>query len=130
MKLLLNTALITILGLGSAACTVVTDPSSGSSAGSSSSSSSMSREEQITQFANVNLERIKQDIAVGQGEYLASLATLLGIEAAQQPAFFAFTQERFTLLFPTDQTSAAQMLGALQSAMQTDQRFAQRLALH
>ena len=130
MKLLLNAALIAILGLGAAACTIVTDPSSGSSTASSSNVAFMSRQQQIAEFASVNLERIKQDMSAGQGEYLASLATLLGVEPGRQPEFFTFTQEKFTVLFPNDQTTAAQMLVTLNQQMQADPRFGQRLVLN
>lgn len=131
MKLLLNAALIATLGLGSAACTVVTDPSSGSATtGDSSSASFMNRQQQIVQFATVNLDRIKQDMSAGQGEYLTSLATLLGVESGRQPEFFTLTQAKFTVLFPSDQTTGAEMLTALKREMQTDPRFGQRLALN
>lgn len=132
MKLLLNAALIAALSVGASACTIVTDPSSGSSAttGGSSSSAFMNRQQQIAEFATVNLDRIKQDMSAGQGEYLASLATLLEIEPGRQLEFFAFTRSRFTVLFPSDQTSAAEMLAALHREMQADSRFDQRLALN
>lgn len=130
MKVLLNAALIAALSAGAAACTVVTDPSSGSSGASSGSSAFMNRQQQVAEFANVNLDRIKQDMSTGQGEYLASLATLIGIEAGRQSAFFTFTQEKFSVLFPSNQTTAAEMLAALDREMQTDPRFGQQLALN
>ena len=130
MKLLLNAALIATLGLGAAACTVVTDPSSASSAGGSGSTTFMNRQQQIAEFAHVNLDRIKQDMSAGQGEYLASLTTLLGVESGRQPEFFTFTQAKFTVLFPSDQTTAAEMLATLSREMQAEPRFGQRLALN
>ncbi len=130
MKVLLNVALITALSAGTVACTVVTDPSSGSSGANSGSSAFMNRQQQVAEFANVNLDRIKQDMSTGHGEYLASLATLIGIESGRQPAFFVFTQEKFSVLFPSNQTTAAEMLAALDREMQTDPRFGQRLALN
>ena len=129
MKVLMNVALIAALGVTATACTVVTDPSSASSAGGSSSSALMNRQEQVAAFTAANLERIKQDMAAGQGEYLASLASLLGIEAAQQPAFFAFTQSKFPLLFPNSNTSAADLLASLEREMQAQPSFGQRVAL-
>jgi hypothetical protein len=132
MKLLLNLALITALGFTAGACTVVTDPSSGSAAttGGSSSPAFMSRQQQTVEFASVNLERLRNDMAAGQGEYLASLATLLGVEAGRQPEFFTFTQDKFTVLVPNDRTTAAEMLATLNREMQADPRFGQRLALN
>ena len=128
MKVLLNVALITMLGSSVGACTVVTDPSSGSSGGSSSSTTFMNRQQQIAEFAGVNLERLKSDMAAGQGEYLGSLAELMGVETGRQPEFFAMTQEKFTVLFPDDRTTAIEMLAALNREMRADPRFGPRLA--
>lgn len=130
MKTPLNVALIAAMGLNIGACTVVTDPSSGSSAssGGSSSAALMDRQQQIAEFAKINLERLKQDMAAGQGEYLASLATLLGLDPSRQPEFFAFTQNRFGALFPNDRTTAAEMLATLNRELRADPRFGQRLA--
>lgn len=129
----LNIALIAALGLGVGACTIVTDPSSGSSAalsGGSSSAALMDRRQQIAEFAKTNLDRLKQDMAAGRGEYLASLAMLLEIPPNLQPEFFALTQERFSALFPDEQTTAAAMLATLDRELHADPRFAQRLALN
>ena len=129
MKILLNVALMAALGLGAGACTVVTDPSSGSSA-SSGGSSSTGSQQQTSEFANANLERLKNDMAAGQGEYLGSLATLLGVEPSRQPAFFAFTRQKFAVLFPNERTTATEMLATLDREMRADPRFDPRLALN
>lgn len=132
MKFPLNIVFIAALGLSAGACTVVTDPSSGSSASSGGSSSTgfQDRQQRITEFASVNLERLKSDMAVGRGEYLGSLAALLEIEPSRQPAFFAFTQDKFAVLFPNDRTSAAEMLATLNRELRAAPRFGQRLTLN
>ncbi len=132
MKSVLKFALIAALTLGSGACTVVTDPSGGTSAttGGSSSAVFMNRQEQIAAFTQTHLERLKQDMAAGQGEHLASLATLMGIEPSRQPDFFALTQNHFTDLFPNDRTTAPELLATLDRVMLADPRFGQRLALN
>ncbi|HRX70151.1 MAG: DUF3015 family protein [Candidatus Competibacteraceae bacterium] len=132
MKSLLNVALIALLGLGSSACTVLIDPSSGSSATTAGNKSAafMDRQQQTAEFAQVNLLRLKQDMAAGQGEYLSSLATLLKIEPGRQSEFFAFTQEKFATLFPSDQTTAEEMLVALNREMRADPRFGVHVALN
>jgi len=132
MKRLLNAALIAALGFSVGACTVVTDPSSGSSAttGGSSDTAFMDRRQRVAEFAEVNLERLRNDMAAGQGEYLASLAALLDVEPSRQPAFFAFTQDKFTALFPDERTTAVQMLATLDRALRADPRFGQRLTLN
>ena len=130
MNVVLNIALITLLGLSAGACTVVTDPSSASSGGSSSDAAFLNRQQRIAEFTSVNLEQLRNDIAAGQGEYLGSLAELMGVETASQPAFFAFSQEKFTVLFPGDRTTAAEMLAALNRELRADSRFDPRLALN
>ena len=44
-------------------------------------------EHKVNAFASLNFENLSQDMAQGRGEHLASLATLMGIPAVQQPAF-------------------------------------------
>ncbi|HRD67058.1 MAG TPA: DUF3015 family protein [Candidatus Competibacter sp.] len=132
MKRLLNAALIAALGFWVGACTIVTDPSSGSNAttGGSDKSGFLDRQQQIAEFASVNLDRLRNDMAAGQGEYLVSLATLLNVEPGHQPAFFALTRDQFAELFPDDRTTAAEMLAVLDRAMRADPRFGQRLTLN
>ena len=134
MKFLLNVALIAALGLCASACTVVTDPSSGASGASSGSSggssSSDNTSQQTSEFARANLEQLRNDMAAGQGEYLDSLATLLGVSSSQQPAFFTFTKDKFSVLFPSEQTTATEMLVTLEREMKADHRFSPQLAFN
>ena len=132
MKRLLNVALIATLGLVGGACTVVSDPSSGASGTTSGSDKTtfMNRREQITEFAKLNLESLRSDMAGGQGEHLSSLAVLLEIDPNRQPAFFMLARDKFTVLFPSDRTTAPEMLAALKGEMQADPRFSQRLTLN
>lgn len=135
MKRLLNAALIAVLGFAGSACTIVSDPSSGASAASSGSSgsgaaASKSRQERAAEFAKANLERLRADMAAGEGEYLSSLAALLAIEPNRQPAFFKLTRDRFGALFPSERTGAAEMLAALERELQADPRFGARLSLN
>jgi hypothetical protein len=128
MRPFMNIALITALGLATMACTVVTDPSSGSSGGSNSTSF-MDRQQQITEFARANLDHLRSDMAAGQGEYLDSLVSLMGVAPDHQSAFRTLTRERFTALFPSENTTATEMLATLNREMQTDPSLAQRVAV-
>ncbi|MCP5459650.1 MAG: DUF3015 family protein [Gammaproteobacteria bacterium] len=104
------------------ACTVVTDPSSSSSGGSSSDNST-DKKEMASEFAVANFARLKQDMAAGQGEYLASFAALLEVQPEKQAEFFAFTQQQFPFLFSSEQVTAEQMLTSLYARMAADPRF-------
>jgi endonuclease/exonuclease/phosphatase (EEP) superfamily protein YafD len=73
--------------------------------------------EQETMFANLNFDNLSQEMAQGGGEHLASLATLMGVPAEQQPAFFSMTQEKYTALIQSGETTPAAMLKALHETM-------------
>ena len=49
-------------------------------------------------FAKYNEANLEQDLARGQGEYVTSLATLLGVPRDQQPSFHAKMQGEFDVL--------------------------------
>lgn len=81
-------------------------------------------EHRVNAFAALNFENLSQDMAQGHGEHLASLATLMGIPAAQQPAFFAMTQEKYTSLVTAGETSPVAMVKALNEAVATNPMLA------
>ena len=63
-------------------------------------------------FVDLNFDNLKQDAARGQGEYLVSLGTLLGVKSDDQPQFVSFTQARYPILFPSDRTVPSETLAA------------------
>ena len=81
-------------------------------------------EQKVNAFASLNFENLAQDMAQGQGEHLASLATLMGIPAAQQPAFFAMTQEKYASLVAAGETSPVALVKALNEAVATNPMLA------
>ena len=68
-------------------------------------------------FAEMNFDNLSQEMAQGQGEHLASFATLMGVPADQQSAFFAMTQERYTSLVKAGEASPVAMIKAVNEAM-------------
>ena len=70
-------------------------------------------DKKVDVFASVNFENLKEEMAQGQGEYLTSLASLLGVSDKHQPDFFALTQERYESLYKTESTTSGEMLVAL-----------------
>jgi Protein of unknown function (DUF3015) len=90
--------------------------------GISSGTSGCTNDGVIMKNKHVNMasrafESLAQDMAQGQGEHLASLATLLGVPEEAQPEFFALVQEKYTMLVGSDETTPVTMLQALQAAM-------------
>jgi Protein of unknown function (DUF3015) len=80
--------------------------------------------EKTNVFAAINFDNLAQDMAQGQGEHLSSLATLMGIPAEQQPAFFAMTQERYVFFTQAGESSPAAMVKALNDAAATQPKLA------
>ena len=70
-------------------------------------------EKKVIAFTQANFANLRQDMAEGQGEYLASLGTLFGIQQAHQAAFFAFAQENYSQLMNSDRTTPDEMLAIL-----------------
>ena len=104
-------------GMMLVSCSLTTDPTKSSSDFTSSttpgSSSKPSSEEKAKSFARDNFFRLKEDMALGRGEHLASLATLLGIPDERQAEFFALTKEKFSSLVSSEQITADEMFAAL-----------------
>jgi Protein of unknown function (DUF3015) len=74
-------------------------------------------EQKTTLFAELNFENLSQEMAQGQGEHLASLATLMGVPTEQQTAFFAMTQERYISLVKAGEASPVAMVKAINDAI-------------
>jgi hypothetical protein len=70
-----------------------------------------------TVFALLNLDALSAEMAQGQGEHLASLASLMGVPAENHAAFFAMTQERYTSLVKAGETSPVALVKALNDAI-------------
>jgi DUF3015 family protein len=64
-------------------------------------------------FATYNEANLEQDLARGQGEYLTSMGTLLGVATEAQPAFQAAAQDRFAQLGTADQQARLEQLRTL-----------------
>lgn len=67
----------------------------------------------VVAFAAYDRLNLEQDLARGQGEYLASLGSMLGVQEDLRPAFQAAAQQRFDTTMPPDGTIYLQQLRAL-----------------
>lgn len=74
-------------------------------------------EQKTTVFASLNFDALSAEMAQGQGEHLASLASLMGVASEHQAAFFALTQERYTSLVKAGETSPVALVKALNDAI-------------
>lgn len=87
-------------------------------------------DKKVDAFASNNLESLSQEMAQGRGEHLASLASLMGVPADHQAAFFTLTQEKYTAIFKTEQTTSTEMLVSLNSEMSARPELASYTTSH
>jgi len=73
-------------------------------------------EHKAEMFVASTFESLSEDMARGQGEHLASLATLLGVPAEHQPAFFSLAQDRYRTLTERGEVSPLAVIKAIQAA--------------
>ncbi len=91
-----------------------TEASSKFTSSTSPSGDDEAKAEQVLQFARVNYHRLRSDMAVGHGEYLASLAVLMEIDESKRDDFYAMTKDQFDQLYISSQTSPDEMIANLQ----------------
>jgi hypothetical protein len=84
-------------------------------------------EHKATMFAELNFENLSQEMAQGQGEHLASMATLMGVPAQHQGEFFSHAQEHYTSLVKAGEASPVAMVKALNATIATHPVLAQAM---
>lgn len=75
--------------------------------------------EQIERFVGENMDHLAVDISRGEGEYINTLAVLLGVPADERPAFNAKLQSNFSALYPNDEVTHLDVLTNLESVLQS-----------
>ena len=76
--------------------------------------------QRVNMYAGANIDNLQRDIALGHGESLATLAYLMGIQEADQPAFYSMMKSHFTDIFPNADVTAGQMLTSMAQLMASD----------
>lgn len=75
-------------------------------------------------FAKHNFSGLAKEMAVGQGEQLATFADLLGCPSAKQAHFNDVTQRNYKAIFASDTTTPVEMLTAVKTVMSSDTELA------
>ena len=66
-------------------------------------------------FLAMNWENLRRDVAAGQGEYLTSFETLLGVPPSDRSEFASRAQEHFSDVFSAHPSSVDRTVAALTS---------------
>jgi hypothetical protein len=64
-------------------------------------------------FAEVNLDSLRREMAIGKGEYVETFASLLGASEVTRPAVLKLFQSEYASLFPTSSTTSAELMSHL-----------------
>jgi len=62
-------------------------------------------------FAEVNLDTLRKEMAIGDGEFVKTFATLIGAKDVSQ--MVQFFHDNYTTLFPSSATTSDELLNAL-----------------
>src|SRR4029077_16319518 len=62
-------------------------------------------------FAEVNLDSLRREMAIGKGEYVETFASLLGATEATRPAMLQLFKSAYASLFPSVNTTSGDLLG-------------------
>ena len=79
---------------------------------------------EVRQLAAVSLDNLATDIARGEGETLASLASAMKVDRSDQPLMFAALKGNFARIFPNDSVSSDNVLVSIQQVMAEDETLA------
>ena len=64
-------------------------------------------------YAEVNLDSLRREMAIGKGEYVETFASLLGATDATCPAMLKMFQSEYASLFPSVKTTSTDLLSQL-----------------
>ena len=79
----------------------------------------------VSMFLDNNLDKVAHDMAVGRGEALESLASLIGVDADHKAAFFAATKAHFAEIIPSEHAKTQDVVAALNKVLKQDADLAQ-----
>lgn len=74
----------------------------------------------VGMYLDNNLDKVAHDMAVGHGEALDSLASLIGIDADHKAAFVAATRAHFAEIIPSEHARTQDVMAALNRVMAQD----------
>ena len=68
-------------------------------------------------YAEVNLDSLRREMAMGKGEYVETFASLLGATEATKPAMLQLFQTQYASLFASSSTTSADLMSALSTTL-------------
>ena len=78
----------------------------------------------VSMFIDTNLDKLARDMAVGKGETLDSLASLIGVQDADKAAFFATTKSHFAEIIPSANANTQEVIDGLNHVLAANSELA------
>lgn len=66
------------------------------------------------------MTEFSEDVAAGNGEALNAVAVMMGVEQQDRQKFAEVTHSNFKVIFPSENTTAEEVLAALEKVMKSD----------
>lgn len=79
---------------------------------------------EVSTFMTANIDKVAHDMAVGKGESLNTLASLMGMSSDDKVVFSKMVKKNFSSIFPNTKTTSEQALNSLSELMSKDARLA------
>lgn len=80
--------------------------------------------QKLTLFIDGNLDNLARDIARGEGETLATLSEVWGIQAADQAAFNQLAKQNFAQVFQSENVTSQEVFANLNALVSQDKALA------
>jgi hypothetical protein len=74
----------------------------------------------LSMFTGSNMDSLARDMSQGEGESLATLADLMGIESTDKAAFYSASRANFDKIFTSADVTAEQVLANLKQVLAAD----------
>jgi len=84
----------------------------------------VNNEQQKEKFVASNMDSLSADMAQGEGEHLATLASLMGLAEKDYAQFYELTQTNYEKIYSSPKTDATKMLTALNNEMAMNPQLA------
>jgi hypothetical protein len=81
-------------------------------------------EHRLKLFVASNVDQIAREMALGGGDYLAVVASLLEVAPEDRGAFYRLTQEKFTEIFSSESVTSDEVVASVKRAMAADPMLA------
>jgi hypothetical protein len=84
----------------------------------------ISSSEKLAMFIDGNIDNLARDIAKGEGETLATLSEVWGVQEADKAAFNELAQENFAEVFKSENVTSAEVFANLNNLVAEDAALA------